>query len=479
MQSELTLVQVNDAHAYFAAHPELFWSGSGAAYRTVGGYARLATLVKQIRQERQGRVLLCDGGDTFHGTYPAVQTRGEALLPILNSLEFDAMTGHWDFAYGPARLQELVSHLAYPMLAVNCYHETSRSLVFPAYTIREVGALRVGIIGVAATIVDKTMPPHFSRGIYLTLGKDELPEAITHLRRQERVDLIVVLSHLGFPQDLQLAQEADGIDVLLSAHTHNRVVMPARVNDTLVIQSGCHGSFLGRLDVTVEAGRITDYRHALMTVEESIVPDSEVEALVEATLTPYRAELAEVVGHTDIDLNRNTVLESTMDNLLLRALMQQTGTQVAFSNGWRYGAPVPAGKVTLNDLYNIIPMNPPLSTVDLKGDEIWTMLEENLEHTFSRNPYQQMGGYLKRVMGLNVIVKLENPQGQRVQEIFVQGERIDAKRFYTTVFVTEQGVPPKYGSNRQQSAIHAVEAMRELLCHARADWQLTGSIVVV
>jgi 2',3'-cyclic-nucleotide 2'-phosphodiesterase (5'-nucleotidase family) len=127
-------------------------------------------------------------------------------------------------------------------------------------------------------------------------------------------------------------------------------------------------------------------------VEADIIPDPTVEDLVRQALAPDQEELSTVVGETATALNRATALESTMDNFLLQALLESTGAQLAFSNGWRFGAPIVSGKITLNDLYNIIPMNPPISTVELTGEELKAMLEENLERTFSRDPYQQMGG---------------------------------------------------------------------------------------
>jgi S-sulfosulfanyl-L-cysteine sulfohydrolase len=151
----LTIMQMNDSHAYLDLHQELFWNGNHAEYRKAGGYARIATIFKQVRGEKPGQVLACDGGDTIHGTYTAVKTRGEALIPVLNSLGFDAMTAHWEFAYGPEQFRKVAGQLAYPMLACNVYHKESRDLVFPAYTIREVGGLRVGIVGIASNIVDE------------------------------------------------------------------------------------------------------------------------------------------------------------------------------------------------------------------------------------------------------------------------------------------------------------------------------------
>jgi len=476
----LSLVQVNDVHAYLELHPELFWVGDHAEYRMVGGYARIAALINAIRAEQPGRVIALDCGDTLHGTYPAVKTQGEALLPLLNAIHFDAMTAHWEFAYGPEQFKRNAARLDYPVLAINCYDKATGQLVFKPYTICEAGGLRVGIIGIASNIIDKTMPPAYSEGVRFTLGNEELPGYIARLRNEEKVDLIVVMSHLGFPQEMKLAQEVDGIDVLFSAHTHNRLYQPAVVRQTIVVQSGCHGSFIGRLDLTVEAGKIRDYHHRLISVEQAIAPDPQVEALVNAALAPYREELNTVVGYTATPLNRNTVLESTMDNFLLQGLLRQTGAQIAFSNGWRYGAPIVPGAVTLNDLYNIIPVDPPVSLVDLTGEELRAMLEENLEHTFARDPFQQMGGYVKRCLGLTVYCKIENPYGQRIQEMFVGNTPVTPAQVYHAAFVTAQGVPARYGTNRHALDIHAVEALRRYLSGSKPiHAELRGTVVAV
>lgn len=216
---QLTILQVNDSHGYLDLHQELFWAGDHAEYRKAGGYGRIAALIRGIRRENLGRVLAFDCGDTIHGTYPAVQTEGAALIPILNATGFDAMTAHWEFAYGPKRFKEVADQLSFPVLAINCYDAETDELVFDPYVVIEVGELRVGVIGIAATIVDKTMPPSFSEGVYFTLGDEELPGYVRRLRQDERVDLVLLVSHLGFPQELKLAQEVAGIDVLLSGHT--------------------------------------------------------------------------------------------------------------------------------------------------------------------------------------------------------------------------------------------------------------------
>ncbi|MHB8778870.1 MAG: bifunctional metallophosphatase/5'-nucleotidase [Anaerolineales bacterium] len=467
IRTSLTVVQLNDSHAYFDLHQELFWQGSQAIYRPTGGYARITAIIKQIRAETQGSCLFCDCGDTLHGTYPALKTQGQSLIPILNSLGLDAMTAHWEFAYGPATFKHRAAELSYPMLAINVYDQATKERLFPPYNVKEIGGLRIGLVGIASNIVDKTMPPSYSEGLHFTLGREELPPIINTLRIQEKVDLIVLVSHLGFPQDMKLLSEVQGIDICLSGHTHNRLYKPVLQGKTLVIQSGCHGSFLGRLDLELDGKQIVDYRHQLIEVEANISPDPAVDDLVHQALAPYQDELAMVVGETATALNRATMLEATTDNFLLQALLESTGAQLAFSNGWRFGAPIIPGKVTLNDLYNMIPMNPPISTVELTGEEIVAMLEENLERTFARDPYDQMGGYVKRALGFKAYIKIENPPGQRVQHVFVGDEQMQPGRYYPTAFVTEQGVAQKHGRNRQHHTERIIEALRTYLARHR------------
>lgn len=475
--SQVTILQINDVHGYLEPHPEVLRDGDESVV-TLGGYARISGLFRQIRKERGGAVVALDNGDTFHGTYPVVKTEGEILVPLLNRLALDAMTGHWDFAYSPQHLRKLAAELDYPMLAINCFDEATGELSFPPTRVIDRGGLRIGVVGIAATIVDKTMPPRFHKGIRLTLGRDELPSHIQRLRREERVDLVVVLSHLGFPQDVQLARDVPGIDVLLSGHTHNRMSSPAEVNGAIVIQSGCHGSFVGRLDLELCGGEISGYQHSLISIDESTPIDTEMERMIAASLEPYRDFLGRVVGETDQCLARNGMFKTTMDDLLLDAIASIAGTVLAFSNGWRYGAPIPPGPVTVNDLWNIIPTNPPVSTVNLSGSEILAMLEENLEHTFAADPYQQMGGFMKRCRGIDLYLKIENAASFRIQRAFINGRAVEADSRYTAAFVTEQGVPTKFGRDRTELPVSAIEALETYLKHGKQE-PSCGSISIV
>ncbi|HCX03392.1 MAG TPA: bifunctional metallophosphatase/5'-nucleotidase [Clostridiales bacterium] len=457
--NKITIIQLNDLHGYLEEHLEHFWDGDHPKYLKVGGLSRIKTFIDKVKKETDNNFIFLDGGDTFHGTYPVVSSKGEVLIPLLNDLSIDAMTAHWDFAYGPEHLYNIVDKLNYPLIACNCYHKDTEQLVFPPYIIKEVNGVKFGILGVAATIVDKTMPKHFSQGIYLTLGNKELPKYIKELK-EKGADIIMLNSHLGFPQELQLAQEVDGIDIILSAHTHNRVYEPSIVNDTIIIQSGCHGSFLGKLELNVVDGNIKSYEHELVVLDDKYESNKEMKNNINQVMKPLEDKLGKVLGYTETNLDRYQVLESTMDNFLLQSLIDYTGAEVAFSNGWRYGAPIPKGPITENHLWNIIPVNPPVSTTKITGQELWDMMEENLDRTFAKNPYDQMGGYVKRCLGLNLYFKIENPRGERIQEFFINGRPLEKDRFYNAVFVTSQGVPEKYGKERTNLDINAIDALK-------------------
>ena len=478
---ELTILQINDTHGYLDEHQEMFWEGDGFGHRRIGGYAKISGLFKHVREERgRASVIALDNGDTLHGTFPAVHSLGQACIEPLNNLELDAWTVHWDMVYGPGTLKELAGKLDHPLLAINGYHEDSGEPAFQPSLVIQRGGITVGIIGIAAYIIDKTFPKRVSAGLRFTLGRDELPAQIRHLREREGAELIVVLSHLGFPQDCKLAAEVAGIDVLLSGHTHNRMFQPVVVNGATIIQSGCHASFVGRLDIQMDGPNVGAIRHRLITLDDSVASDAEMQALIDEIYAPQREMLAEIIGETQTALNRSTTLEATMDNLLLDAIADAAGTDIAFSNGWRYGAPIPVGKMTMNDLWNIIPSNPPVETVEMTGAELWAMMEENFERTFSSDPYEQMGGYVKRCRGVNMYFKIENPAGTRIQEFFAQGERVDHNATYRVAFVTEQGVSKKYGQNRRELAITAIDALKKYLAkHKDIHAELRGTVVAV
>jgi 2',3'-cyclic-nucleotide 2'-phosphodiesterase (5'-nucleotidase family) len=217
----ITFVQQNDTHAHVAPHWEHFWREGKPEYRQTGGLARAAALVREIREETDGACLFLDCGDTLHGTGPAQWTEGAAIAPVLNAMGIDAMTpGNWEYGFGPEVLRRRAGELRFPLLAANVEHADSAEPLFPSTLLREVAGLSVGLVGLTSSIVDR-MPRKFGAGLRFSDGRAGLRESIDRLRR-EGAAIVVALSHLGLPQEVQLLREIDDVDVLLSAHTHDR-----------------------------------------------------------------------------------------------------------------------------------------------------------------------------------------------------------------------------------------------------------------
>lgn len=458
----LTLIQMNDVHGYISPHPEVFFEPQNLEVKEAGGYARIKSLVDQIRREKKNSLFL-DCGDTFHGTFITTQTHGNAIVPILNEMGLDAMTAHWDFAYTPSKLRDLVYELNYPLLAANVYRYDTKQRVFDPYIIKEIDGMKIGIFGMACQHVVQGFPQKFSQGIYMSPEYKEAPIIAAQLRNKHKCDIVVMLSHLGMPTDYEIISKTTGIDICISGHTHNRLNAPIKVGNALLIQSGCHGSFIGELDVEIINGRIIDYQHKLIPVTSDVPEDERIGRLVMEAYKPYKKQLDQVVGKTNSLLCRDYAVESTMDNFLLHSISHATGRKICFSHGWRYGAPIPPGNITENNLYNIVPMNPKIINVDLKGYEIIEMLEDNINHTYSRNPFGQIGGYLPRAIGIKAYIKIENPHHYRIQKLFVEGRLLEADTMYQCSYITEQGVPQHYGTNREKLNITAIEAMKSYL----------------
>jgi sulfur-oxidizing protein SoxB len=472
---KLTFVQQNDTHAQFELHWELFWENGKPAYRKAGGFARIATLVREIRSQNPDACLLIDCGDEIHGTGVAQWTEGAAVVPILRAMGVDVLTpGNWEFGFGPEVLRTRAAEMGFPVLACNVVDAITGKPEFAATTVREVGGVRVGLVGITSPIVTERMPKRFGQGLRFLDALEVLPPHIHELRRKHKAELIVMVSHMGLPQDVAIAKNVPGIDIILSSHTHDRLARPMVVGKTILIQSGFSGSFLGRLDVEIAGGQVSGFTHELIEVSESVEPDPAMQSLVNELLKPYRERLTPVVGQTETPLHRMTVLEAPMDNLITDSYLALTGGDVAFSHGWRYGAPVIAGDLTKGDLWQIIPTNPQLFTAKLMGIQILSMLESSFESVFASDPLRQKGGYPVRVSGLNAAVRINNPVGSRIQHLEIGGTRYSPDRLYNVVGAGEQDLA--YADEKQDAGFSAIEAI-ERYCgkHAPVSAGMTNS----
>ena len=458
----LTLIQQNDSHGHIEPHWELRWRNGVAETWRAGGYAHIRAHAERIRNECGGACIHVDCGDAIHGTGPAQWTKGAAVVPALNAVGVELMTpGNWEFGYGPAVLRERRNELAFQMIAANVRRAETGAPEFAATDIREVNGLRVAFIGITSPIVGTTMPQPFGAGLRFLDALDVLPGIVAAIRQQVRPDLIVLLSHYGFAQEVTIARRVDGLDVILGGHTHDVLAEPVVVGRTIITQAGAHGSYLTRLDLEIANGRVCAFRHELIAVKEDDECNAAVAEIVEESLRPHRKRTDEPAGETDTLLHRGTVLESPTDNLITHSYLFSTGAEVALSHGWRFGTPVPPGQITVGDLWQMIPTNPELFTVQLTGNELRSMLEASLERTFAGDALRQAGGYIMRFAGMRAVVRLNNPAGHRIQRLEVGESIAEPDRTYTVVGAGEQSAPQAH--ERTMSGVSAIESLRSYL----------------
>jgi sulfur-oxidizing protein SoxB len=420
-----------EAHAFSSTD----FSALASEYGKIGGLDRMATLIKSIRAERPDNTLLLDGGDTWQGSYTSLETNGEDMVKVMNALGVDAMTAHWEFTYGADRVTELVDMLDFPFLAGNVRDTEWEEEVFDSTAYYERGGVKIAVIGQAFPYTPVANPrymiPSWSFGIQERLVKKRVKAA-----KAEGAGLIVFLSHNGFDVDRKLASRVDGIDVILTGHTHDAIPAAIEVNNTLLVASGSHGKFLARLDLDIQDKQIKSYAFKLIPIfSDAIDRDAEMTGLIDEIRAPHEEKLSRVLGQTDGLLYRRGNLNGTFDDLICTALMSERDTQISLSPGFRWGASLlPGQDITVEDVYNQTAITYPNAyRSEMSGQLLKDILEDVADNLFNVDPYYQQGGDMVRVGGMGYSIDIAAAAGERISDmtLIASGESIEASKSYT------------------------------------------------
>jgi sulfur-oxidizing protein SoxB len=429
---DLYKIAPGSAEAY--ALSSVDFAALARSYGRLGGLDRIATVLKAIRAERGDRVAFLDGGDTWQNSYTSLISKGQDMVDCMALLEPDAMVGHWEFTLGAERVKELVGQLGFPFLAQNVRDTEWDEPVFDAMTMLERGGVRIGVIGQALPYTPIANPrwmiPNWSFGIRENDLKLNVEKA-----RKEGAALVVLLSHNGFDVDRKLAARVKGIDVILTAHTHDALPDVVKVGKTLLVASGSHGKFVSRLDLDVRDGEVKDYRFKLIPVfSDAIAPDPEVAAKIRGVRAPHEAMLREVLGRTETLLYRRGNFNGTLDDLICDALIAERDAEIALSPGFRWGTSVlPDQDITREDIYNATAITYPAAyRMTMTGARLKEVLEDVADNLFNTDPYYQQGGDMVRAGGLAYTIDLDQPIGGRISELRLlrSGKALEADKDY-------------------------------------------------
>ena len=442
------------ARAY--AYSSVDFGTLATRYGRMGGYAHLATLVKRYRAERPERTLLLDGGDTLQGSALALWTRGEDMVRLSNQLGVDVFTPHWEFTYGLDRVRELFGDrerrglFTGDFVAHNVTEVAWDEPVFHPYTVREVGGVRVGVIGQAFPYTGVSHPRRFVPGLTFGIAEARVQALVDELRGERKVRLVVLLSHNGLAVDLKLAGRVRGVDVILGGHTHDALVAPLTVGRTIVVNSGSPGKFLSRLDLDVGTAGVGGHRYRLVPVLSSSLPeDPGMARLIAELRAPHAAVLEEPLAVSESLLYRRGNFNGTFDEVILDALLARADAEVAFSPGFRWGVTVLAGAtVTLEDVYTHTAITYPNTWArEMSGEEVHGIMEDVADNLFHPDPYYRQGGDMVRVGGMTYVIDPDARMGRRITDVRVAGRPLEPSRRYRATGWASLGEavgPPAY-----------------------------------
>jgi len=418
------------------AHALTFLDYENAARRfgRMGGFAYLKTLIDRLREAvGPGNSLLLDGGDLWQGAGQANASQGADMVEAANLLGVDAMTGHWEFTYGETVLRQRLAEFKGEFLAQNVFltddaafnnaeaFDSTSGRVFKPASVKDIGGVRVAVIGQAFPYVPIAHPKRFTPDWTFGIREQELQSLIDGLRGKERADAVILLSHNGMDVDLKLASRVTGLDIILGGHTHDAVPRPVIVANaggkTVVTNAGSNGKFLAVLDLDVGKGALKDFRFNLLPVYADLIkPDATMQTLIGKRAAPYARQAAETLATADQLLYRRGNFSGPMDQVICDALRQALDCQIALSPGFRWGTTVLAGQpITMSDVLAETAISYPETYVqDMTGGQIKAILEDVADNLFNPDPYYQQGGDMVRVGGMDYTCAPEEAAGRRI-----------------------------------------------------------------
>ncbi len=429
---------ISSGSALAHAFTPLDFEQAAQRYGKVGGFAHLATLVKQLKASRPGALLL-DGGDTWQGSATALWTQGQDMVDAAKLLGVDLMTGHWEFTLGMDRVKQIVDNDfkgRIEFIAQNILTADFGDPVFAPYVLRQINGVSVAIIGQAFPYTPIANPRYLVADWRFGIQEESMQKAVDEVRAKG-AQLVVLLSHNGMDVDLKLASRVRGIHAILGGHTHDGVPVAIPVANpggkTLVTNAGSNSKFLGVMDFDVRGGELRDYRYRLLPVfANQLPPDPAMAALISKVRAPFAAKLDEKLAVTDGLLYRRGNFNGSWDQLICDALMDVQGADLAFSPGFRWGTSLlPGETITRELLMDQLAITYPYATLTpMTGETIKAVLEDVADNLFNPDPYYQQGGDMVRVGGLTYTCTPGEKMGARISDMRLGGKLIEADKTY-------------------------------------------------
>jgi 2',3'-cyclic-nucleotide 2'-phosphodiesterase (5'-nucleotidase family) len=451
----VSILQTTDVHCQVHAHDELFWENDKAVFRKTGGYAHLASYLKSFRNKNKNTFVV-DTGDMFQGSELSVETTGKALVPILNELNYDLyLPGNWEVIYYKKAMQTLLGALNGPKVCANMYHDLGDGkrgeLIFPPYHIWTVNGVKIGFLGYTDPLVPLRQSPNYSKGIIYTKPEDNLAHYVDVLKNDEQCAFILMVAHLGLSQQIHLANlpECNGVNYILGGDTHERVRVPIECKYSKVVEPGAFGSFVGKLNLTIENGKVVkdDYELVEITANK-YKEDANMLALIKSSEGPFEDNINRIVGYSTIPLYRYFVVENPIDSMILNALhWKLKDIDVVLSNGFRFcpprTTPDHTGNIPITNgfIFDMLPVDSFIRTGTITGKQLIDWLEKEMNNVFAEEASERFGGWVIKFKGMKVEFNAYSEKGKRVTKVMVGDSLLDLEKKYNICACERDGDP--------------------------------------
>ena len=413
---EIRILYINDFHG-FAQGYNLPGTNDHR-----GHIACFAALTETLRKEKPS--LMVASGDMIQGDNWANFFQGKSVIDLMNAMRFDAMSiGNHEFDYGSAILKERISEANFPVLGANV---RGMETFLQPYVIREIEGVRIALIGIVTEDTPVTTNPKNVVGLTFASPAATLPALISKLRQE--ADVIVVLSHIGFNADRQLAATVRDIDIIIGGHSHTRVDKPVLIGKTVIVQDYEHGKTLGVLDLTISDGKVVRTSGYLADIKPDSMP---MDKVIAERVAFYQAQvdavMQDTVGETRTDLDGVNVrkAETNLGNFIADVMKEAAGADGAIINGGTIRKGASKGILKVSDIYSIVPFDNYIVAIRLKG----TQIRDILEHGVSA--IADDAGRFPQISGISFTFKPTQKTGNRVRDIFIGNFPLDPEKEYT------------------------------------------------
>lgn len=434
---EITILYTNDYHSQESPVKATWVKGSPM----MGGVAYLASYINKMR-ETDPNLILLDAGDIITGSPISMLTDGMAPIDLFNLLHYDAVAiGNHEFDHGWQNAKRLIHAANFPFLSANIYYKNTNIQFARPYEIIDRSGVRVGVIGIHGKKAGyETISQHCVEGLEFRDQEAVLQEYVNLLR--PHVDVIVVLTHQGVPaeqatedreviverdfeEDVYIANQVEGIDVIIAGHNHKNISPPyvAEKTGTVVVSTRALGTMLGVLRLTVDcsARKVIGHRGELVPVlTDAITPDPVVAARVSDWEAQSKTLVHQVIGRATANLTRNYFGESTIGNLLTDAVRLLANVDVSFYQGGGVRADLYEGDITMGHVIDVNPFQSQTYIMEFTGANLLRILEESAS---------LKAGVLQQ-SGVRMVIDVDREVGRRVVEAVIAGKPIVRERIY-------------------------------------------------